>query len=37
VLNEGSYDAWFTAHPQKAREFLRAYPANWLLANPVQK
>ena len=37
VLNEGSYDAWLTAHPQKAREFLRAYPANWLLANPVQK
>ena len=37
VLNEGSYDAWLTAHPQKAREFLRAYPANWLTANPVQK
>jgi len=37
VLNEGGYDAWLTAHPQKAREFLRAYPANWLLANPVQK
>jgi len=37
VLNEGAYDAWLTAHPQKAREFLRAYPANWLTANPVQK
>lgn len=37
VLNEGAYDAWLTAHPEKAREFLRAYPANWLTANPVQK
>ena len=37
VLNEGGYDAWLTAHPEKAREFLRAYPANWLTANPVQK
>ncbi|MDO8906512.1 SOS response-associated peptidase [Hydrogenophaga sp.] len=37
VLNEGGYDAWLTARPEKAREFLRAYPANWLTANPVQK
>ncbi len=37
VLSEGAYDAWLTAHPEKAREFLRAYPANWLTANPVQK
>jgi len=37
VLNEGAYDAWLSAHPEKAREFLRAYPANWLTANPVQK
>lgn len=37
VLNEGSYGAWLTAHPQKAKEFMRAYPANWLTANPVQK
>ncbi|MBE0586980.1 MAG: SOS response-associated peptidase [Hydrogenophaga sp.] len=38
VLNEGGYDAWLNAaHPEKAREFLRAYPANWLTANPVQK
>lgn len=37
VLNEGAYGAWLTAHPEKAREFLRAYPANWLTANPVQK
>lgn len=38
VLNEGGYDAWLKAtHSEKAREFLRAYPANWLTANPVQK
>ena len=37
VLNEGAYGAWLTAHPQKAKAFMRAYPANWLTANPVQK
>jgi putative SOS response-associated peptidase YedK len=38
VLNEGGYSAWLKAgHPEKAREFLRAYPANWLTANPVDK
>ncbi|MGM9426075.1 SOS response-associated peptidase [Hydrogenophaga sp. MI9] len=38
ILNEGGYGAWLNAgHPEKAREFLRAYPANWLTANPVQK
>jgi putative SOS response-associated peptidase YedK len=37
VLNEGAYGAWLTARPEKAREFMRAYPANWLTANPVQK
>jgi putative SOS response-associated peptidase YedK len=37
ILNEGAYSAWLSAHPDKAREFLRAYPANWLTANPVQK
>lgn len=36
VLGDGTYDAWLTARPEKAREFLRAYPANWLLANPVE-
>lgn len=36
ILGEGAYDAWLTARPNKAREFLRAYPANALLANPVQ-
>lgn len=37
VLAEGAYDAWLSARPEKAREFMRAYPANWLLANPVEK
>jgi putative SOS response-associated peptidase YedK len=38
ILNEGGYDAWLNAgHPEKAREFLRAYPANWLTANPVER
>jgi putative SOS response-associated peptidase YedK len=37
ILNEGGFDAWLGARPEKAREFVRAYPANWLLANPVQK
>lgn len=37
VLNEGAYDAWLSARPEKAREFLRAYPANLLTANPVEK
>ena len=37
ILNEGAYDAWLNARPEKAREFMRAYPANWLLANPVEK
>lgn len=37
ILSEGTYDAWLTARPDKAKEFMRAYPANWLLANPVEK
>ena len=37
VLNEGSYGAWLSAHPEKAREFMRAYPAQALTANPVDK
>ena len=36
VLGEGTYDAWLSARQDKAKEFLRAYPANWLLANPVE-
>jgi hypothetical protein len=34
ILNEGAYGAWLN---DKAREFMRAYPANLLLANPVPK
>jgi len=38
ILGEGAYDAWLgVSHPDKAREFLRAYAANWLTANPVEK
>ncbi len=37
ILNEGAYAAWLNAPIDKAREFMRAYPANLLLANPVQK
>jgi putative SOS response-associated peptidase YedK len=37
ILNEGAYGAWLSAPLEKAREFMRAYPANLLLANPVQK
>ncbi|SFB73531.1 Putative SOS response-associated peptidase YedK [Polaromonas sp. OV174] len=36
ILNEGAYDAWLNARPEKAKEFMRAYPANWLTANPVE-
>jgi len=36
ILGEGTYDAWLTARQDKAREFMRAYPANWMLANPVE-
>lgn len=37
ILNEGAYSAWLSAPLDKAREFMRAYPAHLLLANPVQK
>lgn len=37
ILNVGSWSAWLSAPVDKAREFMRAYPANLLLANPVQK
>lgn len=36
ILGEGTYDAWLTARQEKAREFMRAYPSNWMLANPVE-
>lgn len=37
ILNEGAYDAWLTARPDKAKEFLRQYGAQHLTANPVEK
>ena len=37
ILNEGAVDAWLSARPDKAKEFMRAYPANWLTANPIEK
>ncbi len=37
ILNEGAYGAWLNAPLDKAREFMRAYPAHLLWANPVQK
>jgi putative SOS response-associated peptidase YedK len=37
ILNEGAYDAWLTARPEKAKEFMRQYPATALTANPVEK
>jgi putative SOS response-associated peptidase YedK len=37
ILGEGAYAAWLSARPEKAREFMRAYPANLLTANPVEK
>ncbi len=36
VLNEGAYGAWLTARMEKAKEFMRQYPAEWLAANPVE-
>ena len=37
ILNERAVDAWLSARPEKAREFMRPYPANWLTANPMEK
>ncbi len=38
ILNEGGYGAWLNAAlPEKAREFMRAYPAEGLTANPIEK
>ncbi len=37
ILNEGAYDAWLKARPEKAKEFMRQYAAQSLLANPVEK
>jgi putative SOS response-associated peptidase YedK len=37
ILGEGAYDAWLNTKPEKAREFMRAYSAHLLTANPVEK
>lgn len=37
ILNEGAYDAWLAARPDKAKEFMRQYSATALTANPVEK
>ena len=37
ILGEGAYDAWLNTRPEKAREFMRAYSASLLTANPVEK
>ena len=37
ILGEGAYDAWLNTKPEKAREFMRAFSANLLTANPVEK
>jgi putative SOS response-associated peptidase YedK len=37
ILNEGSFEAWLQARSDKAKEFLRPYPAEKLTANPIEK
>ena len=37
ILGVGAYDAWLNTRPEKAREFMRAYSAQLLTANPVEK
>ena len=37
LLNLLGYMFLQSARPDKAKEFMRAYPANWLTANPVEK
>ena len=37
ILGEGAHDAWLNTRPEKAREFMRAYSATLLTANPVEK
>lgn len=36
LLNEGAYDAWLDARVEKAKEFMRPYPAQSLTANPLE-
>lgn len=37
LLNEDVYDAWPSARPMKAKEFIREYAAQSLLVNPLEK
>ncbi|WP_310625915.1 SOS response-associated peptidase family protein [Limnohabitans sp.] len=37
ILGEGAYGAWLHTKPEKAREFMRAYSAQLLTANPVER
>jgi putative SOS response-associated peptidase YedK len=37
ILGEGAYDAWLNTKAEKARGFMRAYSAQLLTANPVEK
>jgi putative SOS response-associated peptidase YedK len=36
ILNDGALDAWLHARVEKAKEFMRPYPAQSLAANPVE-
>jgi len=36
ILSEGAYDAWLSARPEKAKEFMRPFAAERLRANPWQ-
>ena len=36
LLNAGAFDAWLGVRIEKAKDFMRQYPANWLTANPVE-
>lgn len=37
ILSEGAYDAWLSARPEKAKEFMRPFAAERLHANPVER
>jgi putative SOS response-associated peptidase YedK len=37
ILSEGAYDAWLSARPEKAKEYMRPFAAERLRANPVER
>jgi putative SOS response-associated peptidase YedK len=37
ILSEGAYDAYLSARPEKAKEFMRPFAAERLRANPVER